>query len=340
MTAASRFLPPRRAVLSCLSCLAVAVWGSALVGCSEPGPAAERVGSVSSAVDAPLAEAFCTAVVTGVATVDTETDYLPHVINCEHGGAGIETLKAQAIAARSVLYHSMGEHGSICDGTNCQVYSCGRTPSAIHQQAVDETSGVYLNYNGNVTYGAYLAGDPDTAPPDCVGGPGESSAITYNEGKTGTDVEQTGLLWIWDPSEGGYGTNRGCMSQNGSSCLEDHLGYDYVEILQFYYGADIGMLQAPGPCILPLPGEGGAGGSGWGGGSVGGAAVAGGPAGGTGGAGANAGAAGGGVRTVPYEDDEGCACRAAGSGRGPSPWPAALLPLLLAGLGCRRRRAE
>ncbi len=266
----------------------------ALVGCGQSNP--EQLGTARAALDAPLAQAYCTAEVTGTGQVAVETDYLPHVINCEHGGANLQTLKAQAIAARSVLYYSMGTHGSICDGTGCQVYSCGKTPSAIHQQAVDETSGVYLTYNGNVTYGAYLAGDPNTAPPGCIGG-GSEGSITYNEGKTGTNVEQTGLLWIHDPGDSGYGQNRGCMSQNGSSCLEDHKGYDYRQILQFYYGQDIQTPQAPGPCILPLPGEGGAGGvagAGGQGGSGGGPGTGGSPGlGGTGGQGLGSGGDGG-----------------------------------------------
>lgn len=313
------------------------------LGCSAPPPA-ERTGSTASELAAPLPEAFCTAIVDGVGEVDTEGDYLPNVVNCENGGAGLEALKVQAIAARSVLYYAMGTSGSICDGSGCQVYSCSKTPSALHIQAVEETSGVYLAYNGNVTYAAYRSGDADTAPPSCIG-PDDQSAITYNEGKSGTDVEQTGSLYVHDPDDAGYGTNRGCMSQNGAACLEDSLGYDYRQILQFYYGQDIELLQAPGGCILPLPGEGGAGGaagsSSAGGSSTGGAGAGG--AGGVNGGGAavgGQGASGGSVAGSTGDDDEGCGCRAVGSrtsGAPPTVWALALGGLVGA-RRCRRKQ--
>ncbi len=311
------------------------------IGCNEPTD--EHIGQARAALDAPLEQAFCTAEVTGTGQVAVETDYLPNVINCEHGGADLETLKAQAIAARSVLYWKLGTYGSICDGTSCQVYSCGKTPSPIHQQAVDETSGVYLAYNGNVTYGAYLAGDPNTAPPECIGGESEGS-ITYNEGKTGTAVEQTGLLWIHDPSDGGYGQNRGCMSQNGSSCLEDHKGYDFRQILRFYYGQDIEMPQAPGPCILPLAGEGGSGGATGTGGSGGSPQTGGASAlGGFGGDNPGAGAGGnldGDPELDEWDDEDAgsCAIRAPHSSR--PGWPIALLALLGISVVRRSRRRE
>jgi MYXO-CTERM domain-containing protein len=335
VTMLHRYLPfARLGLLAALPLVGV-------LGCSA-SPGEERVGTVSSPVTAPLAEAYCTAVVDGVGSIDAEQDYLPNVVNCEDGAAGLEALKAQAIAARSAFYYAMGTHGSICDSQSCQVYSCGKTPSAIHHQAVDETSGVYLAYNGNVTYGAYLAGDPATAPPSCIGA-ADSSYVTYNEGKSGTDVEQTTMLWVWDPADAGYGTNRGCMSQNGANCLDASLGYDDVQILQFYFGADIQLVQAPGSCVLPLPGEGGAGGAagaGTGGGGVGGAAPGG--FGGGNGAAAGAGATGGGMDGVAGDDDEGsCNCRASGGGAGQphtGPWLAAAAWALAWGRARRRSR--
>src|SRR5688500_9486650 len=59
------------------------------------------------AVEAPLPRGYCTAKVQGRGLRDTETDYIPRVIRCENGGANLEALKAQAIAARSVLYYNM-----------------------------------------------------------------------------------------------------------------------------------------------------------------------------------------------------------------------------------------
>ncbi len=235
----------------------VAAWGVSIEAGAAPLPDGPHNLPIRQGPEAvpvpPPPEAYCTIMVDGVGAVETETDYLPHVITCENGGADLEALKAQAIAARSVAYYAMETGGSICDGTGCQVYTCGATPGAKHYQAVEETSGLYLRYNGNLTYGFYVAGDPQTAGPACVGNDANASTekfVTYNEGKTGTNVEQTTLGWVFDPGDAGYGQNRGCLSQWGSRCLEASNGYDYVQILRFYYGDDIEIVQVQGPCVM------------------------------------------------------------------------------------------
>jgi MYXO-CTERM domain-containing protein len=222
--------------------------GCAIGGCGTPEER-EPLGSVSHPVAAPLSEAYCAIQVKDKGPKDTETDYLPRVINCENGGANLEALKAQAIAARSVAYYSMATAGNICDSQGCQVYGCAAEPQAKHYQAVEETAGQYLSFGGMLTYGFYVAGDPGAKLPDCKDYAGATSHyVTYNEGKTGTDVTQTSLGWIGPP---GFGQNRGCMGQWGARCLENSKGYDYLKILQFYYGADIGVLTAPGSCVGP-----------------------------------------------------------------------------------------
>lgn len=209
-------------------------------------------------VPAPLPAAHCEIQVDGVGLIDMETDYLPHVIVCENGGANLEALKAQAIAARSVAYYAIETSGGICDSQGCQVYSCSNNPTDIHYQAVEETSGMYLLYNDTLTYGFYVAGDNGVAPPACIGSSGSTEGwVTYNEGKTGTDVQQTALGFIHDPGDNGYGQNRGCMSQWGARCLENHNGYDYLEILRFFYGDDIALTQGAGECVIEMepPGD-------------------------------------------------------------------------------------
>jgi MYXO-CTERM domain-containing protein len=209
-------------------------------------------------VNAPLGGAHCMISVDGIGSLEMETDYLPHVVQCENGGADLEALKAQAIAARSVAYYAIETAGSICDSQGCQVYSCAATPSAAVYQAVEETSGMYLMFNSTLTYGFYVAGDNGVSPPACVGNAavGTEHWVTYNEGAVGDAVEQTELGFIHAPGDNGYGQNRGCMSQWGARCLEANNGYDYVDILRFYFGDDIGIEQAQGACVTPA-GDGG-----------------------------------------------------------------------------------
>ena len=227
------------------SFVAIACSSLASCGASEDG---EPIATIHQPVSPPT-QAHCNIVVQGKGTKSMEDDYLPHVIQCENGGANLQALKAQAIAARSVAYYAIATSGSICDGQGCQVYGCGATPQAKHIQAVKETAGQYLTYGNMLTYGFYVAGDSNAAPPGCKDYAGTTSKyVTYNEGKTGTSVTQTSLGYIGPP---GYGQNRGCMGQWGARCLENDNGYDYKKILQFYYGADIGIAQATGPCVVP-----------------------------------------------------------------------------------------
>ncbi len=209
-------------------------------------------------IPAPLGEIPCDILVEGKGLKQIETDYLPRVVTCENGGANLEALKAQAIAARSVAYYYIFNEGSVCDSQGCQVYGCGAQPSAAAIQAVEETSGLYLNYNNVLTYAFYVAGDNNTAPPACVGTPnvGTENWVTYNQNKSGFDVEQTNLGWVFNPGEPGYGQNRGCMSQWGSRCLENNNGYTHQDILRFYYGEDINIVQAQGACIQEFGGDG------------------------------------------------------------------------------------
>lgn len=209
-------------------------------------------------VPAPLAAAHCEIDVEGVGVIGMEDDYLPHVIHCENGGANLEALKAQAIAARSVAYYAIETSGGICDSQGCQVYSCGSEPEAIHQQAVDATSGQYLSYNDTLTYGFYVAGDSSVSGPGCVGVDGNAGTehwITYNSGRSGTDVEQTELGFVHDPADNGYGQNRGCMGQWSARCLENDNGAEVTAILQFFYGEDIGIIQGSGDCVIPAAQE-------------------------------------------------------------------------------------
>ena len=201
--------------------------------------------------------AYCQANVLGTGWVDTETDYIPHVVACENGAAPYEALKAQAVAARTFLYYKMDGPGEIGDGTNDQVYTCANQPQQIHYDAAAATAGQVLRYSGVTICSFYVAGAiPSTG--DCVAAPGDSDptstewAVTYNEGLSGNNINQSSLGWV-DP---GNLYNRGCMSQNGSSCLDSNRSYSYEEILHFYYGADIVLETATGSCVSPVDDDG------------------------------------------------------------------------------------
>jgi hypothetical protein len=195
--------------------------------------------------------AYCEANVIGSGVVDVETDYLAHVVQCENGAASFEALRAQAVSARSYLYYELERSGSIGDGQGSQVYSCGRTPTDAHYDAAASTSGLVLRYRDTQVAAFYVAGALQTSA-TCTGGTNDPTGterwVTYNEGQSGAAVEQTQLGFV---SPTNY-ANRGCMSQNGADCLSD-AGRPYDEILRFYYGADIEMVRAEGPCVAAPP---------------------------------------------------------------------------------------
>lgn len=243
----SRFLHTSLSLLS-LGLLASAcasdIGGSASPSCDD------------GACDEGNVRAVCEAVVVGKGRFDTELEYLPRVLACENGDGSLESLKAQAISARSYLYYKMQTSGSVLDGQGDQVFSCNRTPALIHKQAVEATSGQILRYRGTQVAAFYVAGALQSGP-SCTGGTNDPTSterfVTYNEGLSGSGIAQS-RLGLRDPSNH---ANRGCMSQNGANCLAD-VGATAEEILTFYYGADIDITQANGSCVVS--GGGGVGG--------------------------------------------------------------------------------
>ncbi len=223
--------------------LVSAIATASVVGCSA-APEDEEVARSSQ----PLT-AYCEANVKGVGLVETETKYLPSVVHCENGGAPFEALKAQAIAARTYLYYKMETAGSIADGTSDQVYSCGSAPNAQQIKAVADTAGQVLRYKGVTICSFFVAGGA-ASPPGCVGSSAAATEkyVTYNEGKSGAGIEQTTLGWVSPTNT----RNRGCLSQLGSRCL-DAAGKTFDEIVRFYYGADITLETATGPCVGTPP---------------------------------------------------------------------------------------
>ena len=203
--------------------------------------------------------AKCTIYVNGYGAVDMETDYVPNVTACENGGAGTEGLRAQAIAARTFGYYKLNNGSGtssnpVNNSQGDQVYKCSYTTAAEkHYAAANDTSGIVLTYKNVPICSFYVSGvKPAYLNSECkwtgstsdTGYVVQQKYVTYNYGKTGSDVTQSSLGWV-SPTNN---ANRGCMSQNGAKCLSD-AGKSYEYILKFFYGSDIGLTQAEGSCV-------------------------------------------------------------------------------------------
>lgn len=69
-------------------------------------------------------------------------------------GSPFEALKAQAIVARSYAYANMDKHSkdgyNLCDTTHCQVYKAYDNEHPSTNQAIDETYGEFVTYDGAI----------------------------------------------------------------------------------------------------------------------------------------------------------------------------------------------
>jgi hypothetical protein len=190
--------------------------------------------------------------------VDVESDYLPRVVTCENGHAPTESLKAQAIAARTFLsYRTKGQSvPTIRDGTSDQVYSCAasRTIPADSLAAVQATRGMIMLHDGRVISGNFVAGAlRDSQCHQTSDATNTERFVTLNNGKSGDQVRSSSIGSLSNPD------NRGCMGQNMANCLAKQMGLTYPQILKYFYGADItikGGANDPPDTDVPLdPGQ-------------------------------------------------------------------------------------
>jgi hypothetical protein len=193
----------------------------------------------------------------------TETDYVPHVCNCENGAASFEALKAQAVAARTFAYYKMNGQNFIRNGTVDQVYSCSSNPTSLHYAAAAATEGeiLYIHDNIGPTQGPvliaafYVAGAKPQSPFDPENPSARATSrdpdptntqryvtYPYENDLWGGDNPGTSLGFIGTPTNPNW-PNRGAKSQNGADYLSDN-GISYVDILKYYYGADIQLRTA------------------------------------------------------------------------------------------------
>ncbi len=75
--------------------------------------------------------------------------------------SGIEALKAQAVCARTYAVENINRHSamgfSLCNSQHCQVYKGVSWEHARTNQAVEETDGQVLSYNGKIITAVYSA---------------------------------------------------------------------------------------------------------------------------------------------------------------------------------------
>jgi hypothetical protein len=183
-----------------------------------------------------------------------EDEYIPRVCTQENGAADFEALKVQAVSARTYLLRSMrddpqlGTQGKpVINGQSFQAYA----PSASEacRAATEATRGVVGRYAGELIIANYVAGALVNADGSKGNDPTKTEKwITYNEGKTGADVQPTALSYKARTD------NRGCMGQNRSDWLSEN-GYDYAKILRYFFGAD---LELNDPAVTPAEPGGGA----------------------------------------------------------------------------------
>jgi len=200
--------------------------------------------------------------VTGSGLVPTESDYVPNVVKCENGLASFEALKAQAVAARTFAYYKMDLQGFINDGTSDQVYSCSGSAGAIHHEAAQATEGEILWVRDNIgsqndvliasfyVAAAIPSGPFDIDSPGVIVDPGDSDptntekwvTYTYANGLVGGFNTGSPLGFQGTPTNPNW-PNRGAKSQNGADYLSDN-SLSYLDILKYYYGADIQLRTA------------------------------------------------------------------------------------------------
>lgn len=91
-------------------------------------------------------------------------DYVRGVVHSEIGQRSpLETIKAQAVCARSYAMSSLNKHNAsgydICGTTHCQVYKGYKNEYPSTNKACDETKGLVIKYNGKTVSAFYSKND-------------------------------------------------------------------------------------------------------------------------------------------------------------------------------------
>jgi hypothetical protein len=181
-------------------------------------------------------------------------EYLKSVVTCEAWSDEPEALKAVAIAARSyVYYHIALGNDVVGNSQDYQVMTCGKEVPPHIAQAVSDTRGLVLRYQGLYVIGYHSAGHPifndningQAITCDRMAAYGDNPHIAINSERYVTRNWGLSGSQIAKRENGEYTdhpNSRGGLSQNGARCLAMH-GWSTLDILRYYYGMDIEVLS-------------------------------------------------------------------------------------------------
>lgn len=196
--------------------------------------------SKKTCVNLPAIDNVCKSITPdGYETMSVD-EYVAGVINAEVGGMlddGLNTYKASAVAARSYALANATKDGngncSVPVGPSFQAFKSGASEEMI--KAASETSGVVLVKDNQIISSQYDA--------LCIE---SEDAINYylcqgGEGEEHLMVPKNWLKSKWSDSyieETRKLTHGNGMSQNGAWYLALDRGWDYIKILEYFYGDD------------------------------------------------------------------------------------------------------
>ena len=170
-----------------------------------------------------------------VVTLDLE-DYISGCVAQEIGNAHIEACKAQAIAARTNCQPYIKNNNNISDkSSSFQAFEASKMNNPSYpnpRKAAQETKSIVLTYNGKVAIPASFSAN-------------NGGKITSSKERWGGD--RGWLISKEDPYDIGNKTGHGVgLSQRGAKKMAE-LGFDYKEILEFYFpGTELAIMQEDG----------------------------------------------------------------------------------------------
>jgi len=157
-----------------------------------------------------------------IVEMDRETA-VASIVAAESMRAGLEALKAQAVAARSFLIASRHRHDGydFCDTTHCQFMKEPPPPASAAMRATNETHGLALAYQGKVFAALYSA--------DCGG-------HTRTLEQAGWKLEDYPYFAVECPIKGRVSGHQLGLCQRGAAAMAA-MGATFRAILAHYFPA-------------------------------------------------------------------------------------------------------